>query len=125
MAGNPAKIIFGRYILGWLLGQGTFAKVYLAKDILAASDVAIKISSKDRVLRDGGGSTVEERIMREISVMRLVRHPHVVDLREVMATKTRIFFVMEYVKGGELFEKVAKGRLEEGAARRYFNQLGG
>ncbi|KAJ6915282.1 hypothetical protein NC651_017315 [Populus alba x Populus x berolinensis] len=55
--------------------------------------------------------------------MRLVRHPNIVELKEVMATKTKIFFVMEYVRGGELFAKVAKGRLKEEAARKYFQQL--
>jgi len=55
--------------------------------------------------------------------MRLVRHPNVVELFEVMASKTKIYFVMEYAKGGELFGKVAKGKLKEDVARRYFQQL--
>jgi len=40
-----------------------------------------------------------------------------------MATKSKIYFVMEYVRGGELFARVAKGRLKEDIARRYFQQL--
>ncbi|KAF2306528.1 hypothetical protein GH714_019104 [Hevea brasiliensis] len=64
-----------------------------------------------------------EQIKREISVMRLVRHPNIVELYEVMATKTKIYFVMEYIKGGELFNKVAKGKLKEDVARKYFQQL--
>ncbi|URE42081.1 cbl-interacting protein kinase [Musa troglodytarum] len=64
-----------------------------------------------------------EQIQREIAVMRLVRHPNVVELREVMATRSRIFFVMEFVRGGELFARVAQGRLSEDQARRYFHQL--
>jgi 5'-AMP-activated protein kinase catalytic alpha subunit len=55
--------------------------------------------------------------------MRLVRHPNVVELYEVMATKTKIFIVMEYAKGGELFNKIAKGKLKVDVARRYFQQL--
>ncbi|CAN1243415.1 CBL-interacting serine/threonine-protein kinase 25 [Linum perenne] len=55
--------------------------------------------------------------------MHLVRHPNVVQLKEVMATKSKIFFVMEYVRGGELFAKVARGRLKEDSARKYFQQL--
>jgi serine/threonine protein kinase len=46
-----------------------------------------------------------------------------VQLYEVMATKLRIYFVMEYVRGGELFARVARGRLQETNARRYFQQL--
>ena len=59
-------------------------------------------------------------IKREIAVLRWVRHPHIVQLYEVMATKLRIYFVMEYVRGGELF---ARGRLREADARRYFQHL--
>ncbi|VAH21137.1 unnamed protein product [Triticum turgidum subsp. durum] len=40
-----------------------------------------------------------------------------------MATKSKIYFVMEFVRGGELFARVAKGRLKEDTARRYFQQL--
>ncbi|TXG46770.1 hypothetical protein EZV62_026064 [Acer yangbiense] len=47
-----------------------------------------------------------EEIEHEISVMQLVRHPNIVELKQVMATKTKIFCVMEYVKGGELFAKM-------------------
>ncbi|KAF2309567.1 hypothetical protein GH714_003852 [Hevea brasiliensis] len=55
--------------------------------------------------------------------MRLVRHPNIVQLYEVMASKTKIYFAMEYVTGGELFSKVAKGKLKEDVARKYFQQL--
>jgi len=55
--------------------------------------------------------------------MRLVRHPNVVQLYEVMASKTKIYFSMEYVKGGELFDMVVKGKLKEDMARKYFQQL--
>ncbi|KAK3230013.1 hypothetical protein Dsin_001894 [Dipteronia sinensis] len=55
--------------------------------------------------------------------MRLVKHPNVIQLYEVLATKTKIYFVMEYAKGGELFMKVAKGRVKEERARKYFQQL--
>ncbi|KAK9141546.1 LOW QUALITY PROTEIN: hypothetical protein Syun_010946 [Stephania yunnanensis] len=105
--------------MGRLLGQGTFAKVYYAKHIKSGESVAIKVINKDQVRKEG----LMEQIKREISVMRLVRHPNVVELKEVMATKAKIFFVMEHVKGGELFAKVYKGKLKEDQARKYFQQL--
>ncbi|KAJ6979272.1 hypothetical protein NC653_027430 [Populus alba x Populus x berolinensis] len=55
--------------------------------------------------------------------MRLVRHPNIVQLNEVMASRTKIYFVMEFVKGGELFNLVSKGKLKEDVARKYFQQL--
>ncbi|KAJ0030841.1 hypothetical protein Pint_12499 [Pistacia integerrima] len=112
-------VLFGKYEMGRLLGKGTFAKVYYGKHIVSGESVAIKVVNKDQVKREG----MMEQIQREISVMRLVRHPNIVELKEVMATKTKIFFVMEYVKGGELFAKVARGKLKEDLARKYFQQL--
>ncbi|KAI4337250.1 hypothetical protein L6164_015691 [Bauhinia variegata] len=111
--------LFGKYEIGRLLGKGTYAKVYYGKHIASGEGVAVKVISKEQVRKEG----MMEQIKREISVMRLVRHPNIVELKEVMATKTKIFFVMEYVRGGELFAKVAKGKLKEDLARKYFQQL--
>ncbi|XP_059297751.1 CBL-interacting protein kinase 2-like [Lycium ferocissimum] len=113
------SILMERYELGRLLGQGTFAKVFYARNIKTGQGVAIKVIDKEKVLRVG----LMNQIKREISVMRLVRHPNIVHLYEVMATKTKIYFVMEYAKGGELFNKVARGKLKEDIARKYFQQL--
>ena len=55
--------------------------------------------------------------------MRLVKHPNVLQLFEVMASKSKIYFVLEYAKGGELFNKISKGKFSEDVARRYFHQL--
>ncbi|KAJ6816320.1 CBL-interacting protein kinase 2-like [Iris pallida] len=113
------SILMQRYELGRLLGQGTFAKVYHARNLKSSQSFAIKVIDKEKVLKVG----LIDQIKREISVMRLVRHPHVVQLCEVMASKTKIYFVLEYIMGGELFNKVAKGKLKEEDARKYFQQL--
>ncbi|PWA72452.1 NAF domain-containing protein [Artemisia annua] len=112
-------LVLGRYEIGRLLGHGTFSKVYLARNVKTNEFVAIKVIDKEQILKGG----LISHIKREISILRRVRHPNIVQLFEVMATKTKIFFVMEYVKGGELFNKVAKGRLKEENARMYFQQL--
>ncbi|KAL3334024.1 hypothetical protein AABB24_030675 [Solanum stoloniferum] len=116
---NKGSILMDRYEVGRLLGQGTFAKVYYARNIKTGQSVAIKVIDKEKVLRVG----LMNQIKREISVMKLVRHPNIVHLYEVMATKTKIYFIMECCKGGELFNKVVKGRLKEDTARKYFQQL--
>lgn len=116
---NKPRVLTQRYELGRLLGQGTFAKVYYARSLAANHAVAIKVIDKEKVLKVG----LMDQIKREISVMRIARHPNIVQLYEVMATKSKIYFVMEYAKGGELFDKVAKGKLKEDVARRYFVQL--
>ncbi|CAN1283641.1 CBL-interacting serine/threonine-protein kinase 20 [Linum perenne] len=84
-----------KYELGKLLGKGNFAKVYHARNIQTGQNVAIKVIDKSKI---PAGMT-SDQIKREISVMRLVRHPNVVHLFEVM------------------------GRLREETARKYFQQL--
>ncbi|KAG7534706.1 Protein kinase domain [Arabidopsis thaliana x Arabidopsis arenosa] len=116
---NKPSVLTDKYDVGRLLGQGTFAKVYYGRSILTNQSVAIKMIDKEKVMKVG----LIEQIKREISVMRIARHPNVVELYEVMATKTRIYFVMEYCKGGELFNKVAKGKLRDDVAWKYFYQL--
>lgn len=113
------RLLLGRYEIGKLLGHGSFAKVYLARNVKTNENVAIKVIDKEKILKGG----LIAHIKREISILRRVRHPNIVQLFEVMATKSKIYFVMEYVKGGELFNKVAKGRLKEEIARKYFQQL--
>ncbi|XP_042519085.1 CBL-interacting protein kinase 5-like [Macadamia integrifolia] len=116
---KKGNILMQRYEVGRMLGQGTFAKVYHARNLKTGQNVAIKVIDKEKVLKVG----LIDQIKREISVMRLVQHPNVVQLYEVMASKTKIYFTMEYVKGGELFNKIARGKLKEEAARKYFQQL--
>ncbi|CAI9774770.1 unnamed protein product [Fraxinus pennsylvanica] len=111
--------LFKKYELGRLLGCGAFAKVYHARDLRTGQSVAIKVVNKQRILK----GNLTENIKREISIMRWLRHPHIVRLHEVLATKTRIYFVMEFAKGGELFAKVVKGRFSEDLSRKYFQQL--
>lgn len=108
-----------KYEVGRMLGQGAFAKVYYGRNIRTGKSVAIKVIDKLIVMKVG----LINQIKREISIMNLVRHPNIMHLEEVMATKTKIYFVMEYAKGGELFKKIVKGRLKEETARKYFQQL--
>uniref|UniRef100_A0A453FJN8 non-specific serine/threonine protein kinase n=1 Tax=Aegilops tauschii subsp. strangulata TaxID=200361 RepID=A0A453FJN8_AEGTS len=112
-------LLMGRYELGRVLGKGTFAKVYHARHVQTGESVAIKVLDREKAVRSG----LVSHIKREIAVLRRVRHPNIVHLFEVMATKTKIYFVMELVRGGELFSRVSKGRLKEDIARRYFQHL--
>ncbi|KAF6136234.1 hypothetical protein GIB67_001643 [Kingdonia uniflora] len=117
---SKTRTIVGKYEIGKTLGEGTFAKVKYAKNIQTGDSVAIKVLHKDQVLRH----KMVEQIKREISTMKLIKHPNVVKLYEVLASKTKIYIVLEFVDGGELFDKIVnQGRLKEEDARRYFQQL--
>ncbi|CAL1358780.1 unnamed protein product [Linum trigynum] len=116
--GQPT-LLHGKYELGRMLGHGTFAKVYHARNLQSGKSVAMKVVGKEKVIRVG----MMDQIKREISVMKMVKHPNIVELHEVMASKSKIYIAMELVRGGELFSKIARGRLREDAARVYFQQL--
>ena len=63
-------------------------------------------------------------VRREIKILRLFMHPHIIRLYEVVESTTDIFVVMEYVKSGELFDYIVeKGRLQEDEARNFFQQV--
>ncbi|CAI5465702.1 unnamed protein product [Closterium sp. Yama58-4] len=114
----PRRI--GEYEVGGTLGEGTFAKVKYAVHATTGEPVAMKVLDKEKIIRH----KMVDQIKREISVMKLVRHPNVVRLYEVLASRTKIYIILEFVTGGELFDKIVnKGRLEEEEARRYFQQL--
>ncbi|CAJ2649568.1 unnamed protein product [Trifolium pratense] len=119
---NPnshSALLHGKYELGRVLGHGTFAKVYHAKNLNDGKNVAMKVVGKEKVIKVG----MMEQIKREISVMKMVKHPNIVQIHEVMASKSKIYIAMELVRGGELFNKIVKGRLKEDVARVYFQQL--
>uniref|UniRef100_A0A803M2S3 Protein kinase domain-containing protein n=1 Tax=Chenopodium quinoa TaxID=63459 RepID=A0A803M2S3_CHEQI len=118
---NYCKLVMqGKYELGRVLGQGTFARVYYARNLESGKSVAMKVVGKEKVVR----AKMMDQMKREISVMKRLKHPNIVELYEVMATKSKIFLALELVRGGELHAKVSKeGKLEEHTARSYFRQL--
>ncbi|KAF3644810.1 CBL-interacting serine/threonine-protein kinase 14 [Capsicum annuum] len=118
----PEKLLFGKYELGKLLGCGAFAKVYHAREINSGKSVAIKVINKSNICNKDG--IPDKKIEREVCIMRQLQHPYIVKLHEVLATKTKIYFIMEYVKGGELFNLIAnKSRFSEDLSRKCFQQL--
>ncbi|KAM7265253.1 hypothetical protein ACFE04_002936 [Oxalis oulophora] len=110
----------GKYEVGRTVGEGTFAKVKYAKNTLTGLSVAIKVMDKATILKN----RMVDQIKREISIMKIVRHPNIVGLHEVLASPTKIYIVLEFVSGGELFDKIVhQKRLPENEARRFFQQL--
>ncbi|GMP61758.1 hypothetical protein CsSME_00024097 [Camellia sinensis var. sinensis] len=64
-----------------------------------------------------------DQVKCEILIIKKVHHPNVVKLHEVMATKSKIYFAMEYLYSGEFFEKVSQGQLKEDSAWNFFALL--
>lgn len=110
----------GKYDLYGTLGEGAFGKVKYAVNTETNEAVAIKILDKDKIQARNMGA----QIKKEISIMKMINHHHVVAVKDVFATSAKIFIVLEFVGGGELFDKIAnEGKLPEDKARFYFKQL--
>ncbi|EOY15541.1 CBL-interacting protein kinase 8 isoform 2 [Theobroma cacao] len=110
----------GKYEIGRTIGEGTFAKVKFAQNTETGESVAMKVLDRSTIIKH----KMVDQIKREISIMKLVRHPYVVRLHEVIASRTKIYIILEFITGGELFDKIVhNGRLSEAEARRYFQQL--
>ncbi|RUP43297.1 hypothetical protein BC936DRAFT_137367 [Jimgerdemannia flammicorona] len=111
---------FGHYMLLQTLGEGEFGKVKLGVHAESGHEVAIKLIRKENVDTASRLNKVE----REISVLRIVRHPNIVKLYDVIETDRYIGIVIEYASGGELFDHILAHRyLKEKDASRLFAQL--
>ncbi|KAL8030172.1 hypothetical protein ABFX02_14G270900 [Erythranthe guttata] len=110
----------GKYEVGRTIGEGTFAKVKFAQNTETGESVAMKVLDRSTIIKH----KMVDQIKREISIMKRVRHPFVVRLHEVIASRTKIYIILEFITGGELFDKIVHhGRLSESESRRYFQQL--
>ncbi|KAF9932842.1 Protein kinase [Linnemannia zychae] len=114
-----SNIKIGPYMLLETLGVGSFGKVKRAVHSLTGHTVAIKIINKNKVVNQD----MFARVKREIQYLKLLRHPHIIKLYEVISTPTSIYMVIEYA-GGELFNYIVDNtRLPEDEARRFFQQI--
>eukprot|EP00668_Euglena_longa_P022024 GGOE01027405.1.p1 GENE.GGOE01027405.1~~GGOE01027405.1.p1 ORF type:complete len:599 (-),score=109.34 GGOE01027405.1:617-2389(-) len=119
MSAEP-RVRIGHYVLGHTIGKGSFAKVKIAEHEITGHRVAVKMLNR----KLSNKANADLKIKREIKILKLLRHPHIIRLYEVIETPTDIFMIMEYVEGGELFDFIVRnGRLSEGQSRRFFQQL--
>ncbi|GFV94120.1 hypothetical protein TNCV_2957784 [Trichonephila clavipes] len=109
----------GRYRLLKTIGKGNFAKVKLAKHLPTGKEVAIKIIDKTQL-----NPSSLQKLFREVRIMKILDHPNIVKLFQVIETEKTLYLVMEYASGGEVFDYlVAHGRMKEKEARAKFRQI--
>ncbi|XP_027434550.1 serine/threonine-protein kinase SIK3 isoform X6 [Zalophus californianus] len=135
----PARI--GYYEIDRTIGKGNFAVVKRATHLVTKAkgpcsssivllgllgfmvfsgvQVAIKIIDKTQLDEEN-----LKKIFREVQIMKMLCHPHIIRLYQVMETERMIYLVTEYASGGEIFDHlVAHGRMAEKEARRKFKQI--
>lgn len=94
--------VIGSYVLGRDLGKGTFGEVMVGTHSQTGEKVAIKVLEKDKIVDVHD----VERVSREIHILKIVRHPTIVQLYEIIETDKELYLIMEYARGGELFEYI-------------------
>uniref|UniRef100_A0A182M0U7 non-specific serine/threonine protein kinase n=1 Tax=Anopheles culicifacies TaxID=139723 RepID=A0A182M0U7_9DIPT len=124
MRGTPARWRtgeehIGKYKLLKTIGKGNFAKVKLAKHVPTNKEVAIKIIDKTQL-----NPSSLQKLYREVRIMKMLDHPNIVKLFQVIETEKTLYLVMEYASGGEVFDYlVAHGKMKEKEARAKFRQI--
>ena len=84
---------------------------------MTGENVAIKILEKDKIV----DSADVERVTREIHILKIVWHPNVIQLYEIIETNKQLFLIMEYANGGELFDYIVKKkRLQDKEACKFY-----
>ncbi|KAM7015960.1 serine/threonine-protein kinase BRSK2-like isoform 18-T18 [Tautogolabrus adspersus] len=117
-SGHYANYV-GPYRLEKTLGKGQTGLVKLGIHCVTCQKVAIKIVNREKL-----SESVLMKVEREIAILKLIEHPHVLKLHDVYENKKYLYLVLEHVSGGELFDYlVKKGRLTPKEARKFFRQI--
>uniref|UniRef100_A0A0A9W2N3 SNF-related serine/threonine-protein kinase n=3 Tax=Lygus hesperus TaxID=30085 RepID=A0A0A9W2N3_LYGHE len=112
--------IAGLYDLEATLGRGHFAVVKLAKHVFTGEKVAVKVIDKSKL-----DEVSKAHLFQEVRCMKLVQHPNVVRLYEVIDTQTKLYLVLELADGGDLYDYIMRhdAGLSEPFAKEYFRQI--
>nr|CDS28812.2 serine:threonine protein kinase MARK2 [Hymenolepis microstoma] len=109
----------GKYKFIRTIGKGNFAKVKLACHVITGKEVAIKIIDKTQL-----SPSSRQKLFREVRIMKMLDHPNIVKLFEIIANDKVLYLVMEYASGGEVFDfLVTHGKMAEREARAKFRQI--
>lgn len=102
----------GKYQLEEIIGEGSFGRwlnvhdcrVRRAVDETTRAEVAIKEIEKEKIKQ----VDLVSALTKEISLLQMANHPNIVKLIEVLASKSKIYVVLEYVQGSDLYDKISK-----------------
>ncbi|KAK2952154.1 putative CBL-interacting protein kinase 32 [Blattamonas nauphoetae] len=109
-----------KFQVGPTLGEGTFGRVKQARNTITGELVAMKILDKETIIK----KKMTEQLQREIGIMKKLSHPNILQLKEVLSSRSKVFIILELAVGGELFQKIVSEKFfREDTARKYFQQL--
>jgi serine/threonine protein kinase len=102
MSANRGTLL-SNYKLGRVLGEGGYSIVKLGTNLSNGKIVAVKIEDKT-------GMSVGEKkqLMHEVNMMKRLDHPHIVKLVDFFDEPSSFYVIMEYIDGGELFDRIVQ-----------------
>ncbi|KAH7691467.1 calcium/calmodulin-dependent protein kinase kinase protein [Dioscorea alata] len=122
---NGNKMV-NEYVREYKIGSGSYGKVVLYRSTKDGKHYAIKVFHKSHLLklRVAPSETAMTDVLREVSIMKMLDHPNIVNLIEVIddPTTDHFYMVLEYVKG----KRVCDGSgscLSESTSRRYLRDI--
>ncbi|XP_058743819.1 serine/threonine-protein kinase ATG1a [Vicia villosa] len=119
LVGPTMNRLVGDYILGPRIGSGSFAVVWRSRHRSSGLEVAIKEIDQTQL-----SPKVRDNLIKEITILRTIRHPNIIRLFEAIETNDRIYLVLEYCGGGDLAAYIHRyGRVSESIARHFMRQL--
>uniref|UniRef100_A0A1I8GQ93 SNF-related serine/threonine-protein kinase n=1 Tax=Macrostomum lignano TaxID=282301 RepID=A0A1I8GQ93_9PLAT len=114
--------IAGQYELHHTIGRGHFAVVKLARHVFTGEQVAVKVIDKAKL-----DSSNRESLYQEVMCMKLVQHPNVVRLYDVIDTPNKLYLILELGNGGDLYDFIVRqddnSGLKESLAKSFFYQI--
>ncbi|XP_076291809.1 aurora kinase B [Lasioglossum baleicum] len=108
--------------IGSPLGRGKFGRVYLAREKHTQYMVALKTLYKVELMK----GRVEKQVMREIEIQTHLSHPHILQMLTYFHDRKRIYLVLEFAAGGELYKELKrqpKERFNEHLSAKYTYQV--
>ena len=109
----------GDFLIERKLGEGTFGKVRLGRHKLTKEEVAIKILEKSRIEYSD-----VKRVKTEIKILKSLHHKNIIQLYSIFQTQNKLYLIMEYANGKELFDYIVKNKkLKEEEACKFYQQL--
>ncbi|CAF3421098.1 unnamed protein product [Rotaria socialis] len=114
------NLVNGLYNLGQTIGTGHFAVVKLARHVFTQKEVAVKVIDKTKL-----DEISKAHLFQEVQCMKLVQHPNVVRLYEVIDTPNKLYLILEFADGGDMYDYITRhaNGLNESLSRKYFRQI--
>ncbi|OAD05472.1 hypothetical protein MUCCIDRAFT_139510 [Mucor lusitanicus CBS 277.49] len=115
--------VIGEFIVSHTIGHGSTGQVKLGIHRETGIKVAIKIIPRKQL---STSLKITQAVERELAVLQLLNHPHLINLYQILQDFSNIYFITEYVPGGELYHVLSdkkEGRIPEVKARELFSQL--